>query len=132
MSGDDPLAGVIEIRGIRALGHHGVSESERDSAQPFEVDLDIELDTDAAVQSDDLAATIDYGLVVDCVFDTVTNASFRLLERLADTIAGGVLERFGPSAVTVTVRKLRPPLAADVATVGVRVRRARPGGQAGR
>jgi 7,8-dihydroneopterin aldolase/epimerase/oxygenase len=124
MQRTDGPAGRIEIRGVRALGHHGVEEVERDRAQPFEVDVDLDLDDVAkAVASDDLSVTVDYREVVEWVVDTVATARFRLLEGLTDAIALGVLDRFGGSAVTVTVRKLRPPLAADVTTVGVQVRR---------
>jgi len=52
--------------------------------------------------------------------------SYALLETLATAIADAALgtdSRIG--AVTVSVRKTRPPLAVDVASVGVRIRRTR-------
>ena len=52
--------------------------------------------------------------------------SYRLLEALAGRMASALLivdSRI--EAVEVTVRKLRPPLALDVASTGVRVRRSR-------
>ena len=55
----------------------------------------------------------------------VGERQYRLLEALAGAIATGVLEIPGVQAVTVTVRKLRPPVAADMASAGVRLRRER-------
>lgn len=79
----------------------------------------------AAGSSDDLDATVDYGSVVETVRKLVETSHFQLLESLADTIAEAVLTDSRIDAVTVWVRKLRPPLAADVETVGVRITRGR-------
>ncbi len=53
----------IELRGLRALGTHGVLPEEQERPQPFEVDLDLEVDLRRAGRSDDLADTVDYGAV---------------------------------------------------------------------
>ena len=55
----------------------------------------------------------------------VGNHRYLLLEALAEAIALGILEIPGVRAVTVSVRKLRPPVAADMASAGVRLRRER-------
>ncbi len=58
----------------------------------------------------------------------------RLLESLAGAIAGAVLDDPHVRAVTVVLRKLRPPLAAELASTGVRIHRRRvdgPGPSAG-
>ena len=47
----------------------------------------------------------------------------QLLERLAQRIAETVLADPKIAAVTVCVRKLRPPVPVDVATAGVRITR---------
>ncbi|MGH9205525.1 MAG: dihydroneopterin aldolase, partial [Acidimicrobiales bacterium] len=113
----------IEVRGLRALGTHGVSTEEQQRSQPFEIDLDIEADLEMAAKSDDLADTFDYGEAVAVVARVVTGEQFSLLERLADAIAKAVLSYARVRTVTVSVRKLRPPLAADLASVGVTVTR---------
>lgn len=117
----------IELRGLRAVGTHGVLAEERDRAQPFEVDLDLAVDLGPAGASDDLADTVDYGAVADVVAASVAGPrSFALLEALAGHVAEAVLDvdrRI--TAVTVALRKLRPPLAVDIDTVGVRVVRIR-------
>ena len=52
------MSDVVEIRGLRVMGTHGVLEEERQRAQPFEVDIDVETDLAAAGRSDDLTDTI--------------------------------------------------------------------------
>ncbi len=60
-------ADVIEIRGIRGFGRHGVFEHERADGQEFVVDVRLELDTRPAAASDDLADTVNYGVVAEQV-----------------------------------------------------------------
>ena len=115
----------IELRGLRVLGRHGALEGEQDTPQPFEVDLDVEAELREAARDDDLEKTVNYSLVVDTAMGIVGNHRYRLLEALAEAIASGILEIPGVRAVTVSVRKLRPPVAADMASAGVRLRRER-------
>ena len=117
----------IELRGLRALGRHGALEGEQDTAQPFEVDVDVEAELREAARDDDLEKTVNYSLVVDTAMGIVGNHRYRLLEALAEAIASGILQIPGVRAVTVSVRKLRPPVAADMASAGVRLRRERAG-----
>jgi dihydroneopterin aldolase len=124
------MADTIELRGLRVLGRHGALEGEQDSAQPFEVDLEVEAELGEAAREDDLARTVDYSLVVDRAMAIVGQHRYRLLEALAEAIATGILEIPAVQAVTVSVRKLRPPVAADMASAGVRLRRERLGGPA--
>jgi len=117
----------IELRGLRQVGTHGLLPEEQTRAQPFEVDLDVELDLEAAGRSDDLGATVDYGALAELAGRVIGEERHGLLERLAQRIAEVVLADRRVVAVSVTVRKLRPPVAADLASAGVHIRRARPG-----
>lgn len=117
---------VIELRGLRVAGIVGVLAHERTQPQPLDLDLDIVLDLGAAGRSDDLADTVDYGALCAAAEHIVTSTSFALLEALAERIAVTLLavdDRIG--AVTVWVRKLRPPVAQHLATSGVRLTRSR-------
>jgi len=111
----------IELRGLRALGTHGVLAEEQMRAQPFEVDLDVDVDLRAAGASDRIEDTLDYGALAVLAAAVVTGEHHALLERLAQRIADRLLEDPRVSRVTVTVRKLRPPVPVDLATSGVRV-----------
>jgi dihydroneopterin aldolase len=120
------LTDRIEIHDLRVTGVHGVLPEERERAQPFSVDVVAWVDTEPAQQSDELADTVDYAALAQAAADIVAGRSYRLLEALAGRMASALLivdSRI--EAVEVTVRKLRPPLALDVASTGVRVRRSR-------
>jgi dihydroneopterin aldolase len=120
------IADRIELRAIRVVGTHGVLAHEREQPQPFEVDLDVELDLRAAAEHDDLGRTVDYGALVAEVVAIIEGPSRRLLESVAGAIADAVLAHAGVSGVTVALRKLRPPVAADMASAGVRIARLAP------
>jgi 7,8-dihydroneopterin aldolase/epimerase/oxygenase len=111
----------IELRGLRVVGTHGVLAEEQVRAQPFEIDLDLVTDLRAAGRSDDLDDTVDYGSVTERVAAVVSGERHALLERLAERIAESVLGDERVTSVTVTLRKLRPPVPVDLASVGVRV-----------
>jgi dihydroneopterin aldolase len=119
------MGDCLQLRALRAVGTHGVLPEERQRAQPFEVDLDIDADLRRAGQSDDLADTIDYGAVSEAVAAIVGGPHADLLEHLAQRIANKVLDVAGPRAesVTVTLRKLRPPVPVDMASAAVRITR---------
>jgi 7,8-dihydroneopterin aldolase/epimerase/oxygenase len=129
MSAEGPSSGSgdrIELRDLRVLGVHGVLPEERERAQPFSVDLVAWVDMAAAQHSDDLSDTVDYGALAQLAADVVSRHSYQLLEALAGRLADAVLVSDSRlSAVAVTVRKLRPPLALDLASTGVRVYRTR-------
>lgn len=113
----------IELRGLRVMGRHGVLREEHERAQPFEVDLAVELDLGLAGRSDDLADTLDYAALVDAAAGVVAGAHQALLETLAERIAGAVSEDRRVLAVAVSVRKLRPPVPHDLAAAGVTIER---------
>lgn len=118
--------GRIEVRDLRVLGVHGVLPEERQRAQPFALDLDVRLDARRAAASDALEDTVDYGALCERAAEVVATSSYRLLEALADGVARALLEEDERVvAVAVTVRKLRPPVAAQVGSIGVRIVRGR-------
>jgi dihydroneopterin aldolase len=77
---------IIEVRGIRAWGHHGANPGEQHVAQPFDIDLAFELDLRAARASDDLADTVSYAEVHAEIVRIVARERFALLERLGEAI----------------------------------------------
>lgn len=80
------------------------------------------VDLSVAAGSDRLADTVDYGALAVTATEVVAGERFHLLERLAERIASRVAATDARiEQVTVTVRKLRPPLAVDLASAGVRL-----------
>jgi len=123
------VADRIELRGLRFAAIHGALPQERERAQPFEVDVDIDADLAGAGRTDDLADTVDYGAVADAVATVMNGPPASLLEHLAERVAAAALGATGglASSVTVTVRKLRPPISGEVSSAGVRITRSAPG-----
>ena len=126
-----PDVDTIELRGLRVLGCHGVLDEEHRRAQPFDIDLELEVDLSRAGRTDALSDTVDYGAVSDSVRRVVEGEHSDLMEHLAHRIARAAVAAAdqgggaGVAGVTVTVRKLRPPVAVDLASAGVRIHRRR-------
>jgi len=119
------MSDQIELRGLVASGYCGVLQEEQSRAQPLEVDLDVALDLSRAGESDALEETIDYGVLCAMVERIITTERFALLERLAERIAEVTLADERVDEVTVSVRKLRPPVSQQLTTSGVRITRLR-------
>lgn len=116
----------IEIRGLEFLSYCGVLAEEQARKQPFRLDVDLYTDLSQAGQTDDLANTVDYGAVTDRLLDQLSSERHQLVERLAQRAMELVFENSLVMAATVRVRKLRPPIAAQVETTGVRIHRTNP------
>lgn len=116
---------TIQLQGIRLEGQHGATDDERSMPQLLEVDLVVEVDLRAAGSSDDLTDTVDYGPLLEICRVTVETGSYRLLERIAGTIAERVLATPGILGCTVRVRKLAVPIDADLDFAQVEIHRTR-------
>lgn len=114
---------VVSVRGLRVTGTHGVLPEEQSRPQPFEVDIDVHADLRVAGASDSLDDTVDYGALAEAAARIVTTEHHALLERLAERIAETALADPHATSVTVTVRKLRPPVPLDVDSTAVTITR---------
>lgn len=115
----------IVLSRMRFDGRHGVSDEERATPQPFEVDVELYLDLQPAGTDDDLARTVDYGQVFDLCRDLVEATNFRLLETIAEGIAHEILAAHPVTEVVVRVRKLRVPVSGTLDHAEVEIRRTR-------
>lgn len=113
----------IVIAGLRELGVHGALPEEQARPQPFEVDLELDVDLAASGESDSLEDTVDYAAVAESVSRVVKSERYSLLERLASRIVEVCASDPRVAGVTVTVRKLHPPVRAMVEHVAVRLER---------
>ncbi len=114
---------TIAIRGIRAYGKHGANPGERDYVQPFDVELELDVDLAAAGRSDDLNDTLDYAALHTFIVRAVRERSHQLLERLGADIVAEILLDARVRAVRLTIAK--PRLLAG-ATPSVTLRAERP------
>jgi 7,8-dihydroneopterin aldolase/epimerase/oxygenase len=104
---------------MRFWGKHGVSQHERDAAQPIEVDIEVSADLEKAASSDRLQDTIDYVNLYRICERVVTERSFALLEALAAHIARAALDEAEIFEVAVRLKK---PQLFDGATPQVEIR----------
>ncbi|WP_024800927.1 dihydroneopterin aldolase [Nocardia sp. BMG51109] len=115
----------IELRGLRAFGHHGCFDFERRDGQEFIVDITLRLDLAAAAATDDLAATVDYGALAGRAVAIVQGPARNLIETVAAEIADDVMADARVAAAEVVVHKPSAPIPhtfGDVRVVAVRSR----------
>lgn len=116
---------TIAVHGLRLPVSIGWTDAERAIPQTIHFDLTIDLPTPpAAVHTDALDDTVDYGAVCERIEHLVTGRSFKLIERLAGAVAdelGDLLP--GGSALTLVVTKERPPIPAVEGGASVTLRR---------
>ena len=112
---------LIEVRGIRARGHHGVLESERRDGQHFIADVVLAVDTRQAAQSDDLADTVDYSEVAQAVYAELAGPPVDLIETLAERMAARCLAFPGVRAVEIALHKPQAPVGVPCDDVILRI-----------
>lgn len=96
----------IFIRDLRLRTVIGVRSWEREKQQDIVVNLALTTDLSRPAASDDLDDAVDYSRLAKRVIAHVEQSSYRLLERLAGSIADVVLEHHpAVTSVTVTVDK---------------------------
>jgi dihydroneopterin aldolase len=112
---------TIVLTGLEARTILGVDDRERVERRRVRVDLEIACDAAKAAVSDDLSDSIDYAAVARAVVEFVEESEFRLLESLAEGIAGVVRKTFHAKRVRVRVEK--PGAVPGCETVAVVVER---------
>ena len=112
----------ILLEGIQISAALGTTAAERRMRRPVRVDLEVETDLRVAGKSDRIGDTFPYERIFEIVADVAGNREHRLVEALAEGIAGALLGRFPATAVTVTVRKPKP-IAGVLDHAGVRIHR---------
>jgi len=119
------VADRLALRGLRAVGHHGVLERERREGQEFVVDVEIGLDTRPAASSDDLATTVHYGVLAERLHAALQSDPVNLIETLAQRLADICLAEPPVDWVDVTVHKPHAPIQVAFADVSLTIHRSR-------
>lgn len=114
----------IQLQGMSFQGHHGVRDAERQNAQEFKVDLEVDCDLSAPGKSDRLEDTVDYTKLRAIARNVIEGAPAKLLETLATRIAEQALALPGVSAVAVRIAK-RPASMLPIDAAAVRIKRTR-------
>ncbi len=90
---------------MRAFGHHGVENVEREAGQVFVVDVECALDLSQAARSDSIADTVDYSELITEVRTIVESERYLLLEALAQRIIDALLSRPRIEFASVAISK---------------------------
>jgi dihydroneopterin aldolase len=117
------MADTVEIRGLRAMGIHGVRDFEKVREQLFVVDLILQVDLRKAAAADDLYETVSYSDVMKVAIAIIEGEHVDLVETLAERMATALLKMDKVDAVDITVRKPNALVAGQVTDVGVRIQR---------
>ncbi len=115
------MTDAVFVRGLEFEGNHGYYEEERKTKRRFRVNLELSANLGRASLSDALGDTVDYFELCEIVVEVGTKHTFKLLERLAGSIAERIQERSPQSAVTVEIEKLAPPCPGVPQCCGVRI-----------
>jgi dihydroneopterin aldolase len=94
---------VVELRGLRLFGRHGVHAREKEQGQEFV--FDVELAVGERGGTERLADAVDYSAVARVVQEISDAHTYDLLEGLATAVADALLARFAPERVLVRVAK---------------------------
>lgn len=116
----NPDRAVIQLNGIKGIGHHGVLDEEKSLGQPFIADVILEV---AEPHRDDISQAVNYADVAQQVYDEITGDPVDLIETLAARIADSCLAHAGVIAVQVCVHKPQAPIAVPFDDVSVTVNR---------
>ena len=119
------MADKLLLEDVRFYGRHGLTRAEQVVGAWFSVDVELAVDLTSAMVSDQVSATIDYGLVARRIVEIGTKNRVNLIERLAGMIVEAMLREFPTQQVRVRVRKLTPPLEGLVGTPAVELVRGR-------
>lgn len=116
---------TIFLENVSFFGHHGTTKAQQTVGAWFSVDVALTLDLTPASLSDDLGATVDYGLIAQRIVEIGTKERVNLLERLAGLLADALLREFPAREVRLRVRKLTPPMEGLHGIPGVEITRRR-------
>ena len=116
----------IRLNKMEFYGYHGVFPEETRLGQRFTVDLSVSLDLSKAGKSDSLEHSINYAELYQICKDVVEGKPFKLVEAVAERIAGLVLGQYpAVGQCDVTVIKPDPPIPGHYQSVAVEISRSR-------
>ncbi|MCR5132214.1 MAG: dihydroneopterin aldolase [Prevotella sp.] len=113
---------TLNLHRMRFHALHGVLPQERLVGNDYEVTVSLDVDLSRAVESDDVSDTVNYAEVYEAVKEQMAIPS-QLIEHVAGRIANALLSRFAQlQAVEVSVKKLNPPMGADLDGAEVKIK----------
>jgi dihydroneopterin aldolase len=112
---------TIFLSEVRVETKLGVPDWERLTPQTIILDIEIGMPHSRSCQSDAIEDTIDYGLVVARIRETLKEHSFKLVEALAEHVCQLILKEFDAPWVKIKVAK--PAILPGLKSLGVVIER---------
>lgn len=113
--------GEISLENMEFFAYHGFYDEEQKIGNKYSVDLRVWVDFHRAAVEDQLRYTVNYEKLYRLVAEVMATPT-RLLEHIAQRIAGEVLRRFeSVEKVEVAVAKHNPPIGGVCAKARVRL-----------
>jgi 7,8-dihydroneopterin aldolase/epimerase/oxygenase len=116
---------TIFLSEIKVETKLGVPEWERMTSQTIILDIEIAMPHSRACETDAIEDTIDYGVVVARIRQTLQENSFKLVEALAEHICQLILSEF--NAPWVKIKVVKPGVLPGVKALGVIIERIQAG-----
>jgi len=118
------MSDSIKIKGITAVGFHGVYTEERAKGQKFIVDVKLSLSLQGIY--DDLTKTVNYADIAHLVVRHITGEPVNLIETVAESIADEILKDYQlVKKVQVKVHKPEAPINVEFSDVVVKIEKER-------
>ena len=118
------MSDSIKIKGITAVGFHGVYTEERAKGQKFIVDVKLSLSLQGI--NDDLTKTVNYADIAHLVVRHITGEPVNLIETVAEGIADEILKDYPlVEKVQVKVHKPEAPINVEFSDVVVKIEKER-------
>ena len=112
---------IIFLSEVKIQTKLGVPEWERVVPQTIVLDIEIAMPNSSSCVTDEIADTIDYGLVVARLRDTLNEKSFKLVEALAEHLCQLIITEF--KAPWVKIKVAKPGILPGVKSLGVVIER---------
>ena len=115
------MTSYILLENIRFFAYHGVAPQETTVGNEFVVSLRLKTDIARAMESDDVADTVNYAEIHQAVKEEMDIHS-KLLEHVAGRIVRRLFNDFPTiERIDLKLSKRNPPMGADIETAGVEV-----------
>jgi dihydroneopterin aldolase len=112
---------IIFLSEVKIQTKLGVPKWERMVPQTIVLDIEIAMPSSESCVTDEIADTIDYGLVVERLRDTLNDKSFKLVEALAEHLCQLIITEF--KAPWVKIKVAKPGILPGVKSLGVVIER---------
>lgn len=112
---------IVFIEGLHTKAVIGVYEWEKVIWQDLVFDVEMEHDNRVPAVTDDINKTLDYEAISNAIIAFCKAHQFELIETLAERLCAQLIDQFGLTSITMTLRK--PGAVPCARAVGVKIKR---------